>query len=52
VSWETLWRAVFYAAFAAFVVISLLIAVFGLAEIRETFASWRTRRDGGGPRQG
>jgi hypothetical protein len=34
VSWEALWKIVFFGSFAAFVAISLLIAVLGLAEIR------------------
>jgi hypothetical protein len=34
VSWEAAWKVVFFGSFAAFAVISLLIAVFGLAEIR------------------
>ena len=45
-SWETLWMLVFFGAFAAFAVISLMIAVFGIAEIRDTFAGWRDQRPG------
>jgi hypothetical protein len=52
VSWEALWKIVFFGSFGAFVVISLLIAVFGIAEIRGTFAGRREHRpgrEGGGP---
>ena len=38
-SWESLWLVVFVAAFAGFTLISLLIAVKGVAEIRELFAA-------------
>jgi hypothetical protein len=34
VSWEALWKLVFFGSFAAFAAISVLIAVLGLAEIR------------------
>lgn len=37
-SWGALWLAVFVAAFAAFGLISLVIAVRGVAEIRRLFA--------------
>jgi hypothetical protein len=37
-SWESLWLVVFVAAFAGFTLISILIAVNGVAEIRELFA--------------
>jgi len=48
VSWEALWTIVFFGSFAAFVIISLLVGVYGFAEIRATFAAWRARRAGGG----
>lgn len=37
-SWSVIWLMVFVAAFAAFGLISLLIAVRGVAEIRKLFA--------------
>lgn len=37
-SWGVLWLVVFVAAFAAFGLISLVIAVRGVAEIRKLFA--------------
>jgi hypothetical protein len=36
-SWELLWLVVLVASFAAFTLISLLIAVRGAAEVRELF---------------
>jgi len=38
VSWINLWAVVFFGALAAFGVISALIAVKGVGEIRELFA--------------
>lgn len=38
-SWSTLWLAVLASAFASFTVVSLAVAVKGLAEVRELFAS-------------
>ena len=47
-SWSAFWLASFVVAFLAFSLISLLIAVRGVAEIRELFAALedeRRRRD-------
>lgn len=41
-----LWHAVFWASFAAFVVVSLLIAVKGVGEIRELLRELRSRDRG------
>jgi hypothetical protein len=38
-SWNAVWLAVFVLAFGAFSLISLLIAVRGVAEIRELFTA-------------
>jgi hypothetical protein len=38
-SWASVWLAVFVVAFGAFSLISLLIAVRGVAEIRELFTA-------------
>lgn len=38
-SWAALWLVAFVVAFLAFSLISLLIAVRGVAEIRELFAA-------------
>ncbi|HUL76306.1 MAG TPA: hypothetical protein VL691_22165 [Vicinamibacteria bacterium] len=43
-SWALFWLVSFVVAFAAFGVISLLIAVRGVAEIRELFASLEEER--------
>jgi hypothetical protein len=37
-SWWLLWTVVFFAAFGAFIVISALVAVRGLAEVRALFS--------------
>jgi len=42
VSWSALWAAVFFAAFAAFTWVSLMIAVRGIDEIRELIARLET----------
>jgi len=39
VSWALFWLVVFVAAFSAFTLISLVIAVRGVAEIRELFTA-------------
>jgi hypothetical protein len=39
VSWALFWLVVFVAALASFTLISLVIAVRGVAEIRELFAT-------------
>jgi hypothetical protein len=51
-SWQAFWFASFVVAFSTFSVISLLIAVRGVAEIRELFATLEEerRRKAGGPR--
>lgn len=38
-SWSLLWFAVFLSAFVSFTAISLAVAVKGIAEVRELFAS-------------
>ncbi len=43
-SWASFWLIVFAAAFGAFTVISLAIAVRGVAEIRELFAALEEQR--------
>ena len=43
-SWATLWLVAFVVAFLAFGLISLLIAVRGVAEIRELFATLEQER--------
>lgn len=49
---HTFWAIVFFGAFAAFTVISALIAVKGVGEIRELFDHLESgRRDGGPPRR-
>jgi len=35
VSWQAFWAIVFFASLAGFVIVSALIAVHGVAEIRE-----------------
>jgi hypothetical protein len=42
VSWSVLWTVVFFAAFAAFTWVSLLIAVRGIHEIRELIVHLET----------
>jgi len=36
-SWLTLWAIVFYASVGSFALVSALVAVFGLREVRELF---------------
>jgi hypothetical protein len=43
-SWSAFWLASFVVAFLAFSLISLLIAVRGVAEIRELFAALEEER--------
>ena len=43
-SWALLWLATFVAAFGAFSVISLVIAVRGVGEIRELFSALEEER--------
>ena len=43
-SWAFFWLAAFVAAFGAFTLISLVIAVRGVAEIRELFSSLEEER--------
>jgi hypothetical protein len=43
-SWALFWLAAFVAAFGAFSLISLLIAVRGVAEIRELFSALEEER--------
>jgi hypothetical protein len=43
-SWAHFWLAVFVVAFGAFGLISLVIAVRGVAEIRELFAALEAER--------
>lgn len=43
-SWALLWLAAFAVAFLSFVLISLVIAVRGIAEIRELFAALEEER--------
>jgi hypothetical protein len=43
-SWALVWRIVFAVAFSSFVLISLAIAVRGVAEIRELFAALEEER--------
>jgi len=43
-SWAFLWLAAFIVAFAAFILISLAIAVRGVGEIRELFAALEDER--------
>lgn len=50
-SWDALWFAVFAFALASFTLISLAIAVRGLAEVRELFQSLEEHDRGGTPRQ-
>jgi hypothetical protein len=49
-SWNNLWAVVFFSALAGFAVISALIAVMGVGEIRELFAHLAAgrRQDGSG----
>ena len=49
-SWINLWAVVFFGALAAFAIISALIAVRGVGEIRELFAHLAAgrRQDGSG----
>ena len=48
---HTFWAVVFFGAFAAFTIISALIAVKGVAEIRELFDHLESEhRDGPEPR--
>lgn len=43
-SWERLWMISFVVAFGAFILISLAIAVRGVAEIRELFTALEEER--------
>jgi hypothetical protein len=43
-SWAVFWLATFVVAFVAFTLISLVIAVRGVAEIRELFAALEEER--------
>jgi hypothetical protein len=43
-SWALFWLATFIVAFGAFIVISLIIAVRGVAEIRELFSALEEER--------
>ena len=43
-SWAPFWLAVFVVAFGAFNVISLAIAIRGIAEIRELFSALEEER--------
>lgn len=43
-SWSGFWLLIFVAAFAAFALISLLIAVRGVGEIRELFRALEEER--------
>jgi len=43
-SWVLVWLVAFVVAFSAFTLISLLIAVRGVAEIRELFAALEEER--------
>jgi hypothetical protein len=45
-SWSAFWLGAFVAAFSAFAVISLVIAVRGLSEIRELFAALEEEKRG------
>ena len=50
-SWALVWLAAFIVAFGAFSVISLVIAIRGVAEIRELFSALeeeRRRKSSGG----
>jgi hypothetical protein len=44
VSWALFWLAAFVVAFGSFTLISLAIAVRGVAEIRELFAALEAER--------
>ncbi len=44
-SWDSLWLVVFAASFAAFTLISLLIAVRGAAEVRDLFDTLKAAAD-------
>jgi hypothetical protein len=44
VSWGIVWLAAFVVAFGGFTLISLVIAVRGVAEIRELFAALEEER--------
>jgi hypothetical protein len=44
VTWALVWLATFVVAFVAFTLISLAIAVRGVAEIRELFAALEDER--------
>ena len=43
-SWALLWLVAFVAAFGSFILISLVIAVRGVAEIRELFTALEEER--------
>jgi len=43
-SWALFWLGAFAVAFASFILISLVIAVRGVAEIRELFAALEEER--------
>jgi hypothetical protein len=44
VSWSTVWTIAFFFAFTAFALISALIAVRGVAEIRDLFSGLEQER--------
>lgn len=46
-SWELFWLAAFAVAFFSFIVISLAIAIRGVAEIRELFTALEEERKHG-----
>lgn len=44
-SWQAFWAMVFFASLAGFVIVSALIAVHGVAEIRELLDTLKSGRD-------
>jgi hypothetical protein len=44
-SWLAFWTLVFFVTFAAFAIISALIAIKGTGEIRELFAGLESQRE-------
>lgn len=44
-SWQAFWAVVFFASLAGFVIVSALIAVHGVAEIRELLDTLKSGRD-------
>ena len=44
-SWQAFWGIVFFASLAGFVIVSVLIAVHGVAEIRELLDTLKSGRE-------